>query len=98
MYNVQSEEAIIRIGTRYFVYHFETDMLLEFIHTYPTLDAFLDLASQWEGPLCQAYTLTPFVHRETDVTPDNYYDEVDRWDEELKRARAAQASRSAPLN
>ncbi|PBL01543.1 hypothetical protein ARMGADRAFT_1023012 [Armillaria gallica] len=98
MYNVRSEEAIIRISTRYFVYHFETDMLLEFIHTYPTLDAFLDLASQWDGPLCHAYTLTPFVQRETDVTPDNYYDEVERWDEELKMVRAAHASRSAPLN
>ncbi|KAK0217565.1 hypothetical protein EDD85DRAFT_362082 [Armillaria nabsnona] len=91
MYNESSEEAVIRIGTRYFVYHFETDMLLEFLHTYLTLDAFLDLARQWEGPLSQAYTLTPFVGRETDVTPDNYYEEVEKWEEEKEKAKAAHA-------
>ncbi|PBK72042.1 hypothetical protein ARMSODRAFT_1082563 [Armillaria solidipes] len=90
MYNVQSDNAVIRIGSRYFVYHFDTDVLLEFIHTYPTLDAFLYLARQWGGPLSR-HTLTPFVEVKMDVTPDNYYDEVDRWDEELKRVRAAHA-------
>ncbi len=47
MFHGQSDEVVIRIGTRYFMYNFETEVLLEFIHTYPTVDAFLELARQW---------------------------------------------------
>ncbi len=47
MFHGQSDEVVIRIGTRYFMYNFETEILLEFIHTYPTVDAFLELARQW---------------------------------------------------
>ncbi len=47
MFHGRSDEVVIRIGTRYFMYNFETEILLEFIHTYPTLDAFLELARQW---------------------------------------------------
>lgn len=74
-----------------FVFNFETDVLFEFIHSYPTLDAFLDLARQWKGPLSRAYALTPFVEREMYVTPNNYYKEVEKWDEEVKRVTAAHA-------
>ncbi|KAK0435859.1 hypothetical protein EV421DRAFT_2022317 [Armillaria borealis] len=76
---------------------FETDILLEFIHTYPTLDAFLDLARQWGSMASETYTgLTPFVERELVGTPlDDYYDGIKRWNEEVENARAAQALMSS---
>ncbi|KAK0211870.1 hypothetical protein IW262DRAFT_338110 [Armillaria fumosa] len=92
MYHRQFDEFIIRIGTRYFTYNFETEVLLEFIHAYPTLDAFLDLASQWDETLSQVCTLTPFVEKERFVTPYNYYEEVKKWEEEVAKARAADTS------
>ncbi|KAK0219534.1 hypothetical protein EDD85DRAFT_864972 [Armillaria nabsnona] len=91
MYHGHSDESVIRIGSRYFVFNFETDILFEFIHSYPTLDAFLDLARQWKGPLSRCYALTPFVEREMYVTPDNYYEGAEKWDEEVKRVTAVHA-------
>ncbi|PBK80198.1 hypothetical protein ARMGADRAFT_1040193 [Armillaria gallica] len=89
MFHGQSDETVIRIGTRYFMYNFETEVLLEFIHTYPTLDAFLELARQWGSMASETYTgLTPFVKWELGGTPDNYYDGVKRWEEEVNNARA----------
>ncbi|KAK0434855.1 uncharacterized protein EV420DRAFT_1488358 [Desarmillaria tabescens] len=96
MFHGLSDEAVIRISTWYFMYNFEMEILLEFIDTYPMLDAFLDLARQWGSLACQTYTeLTPFVEREVGGMPDNYYDEVKRWKEEVKKARAAQALMSS---
>ncbi|KAK0435895.1 hypothetical protein EV421DRAFT_1157685 [Armillaria borealis] len=92
MYHDMSDETVVRIGTRYFMYNFETDVLLEFIDTYPTLDAFLELARQWGSPACQTYDmLTPLVEREEDETTEDYYDRVKLWDEEVDSARAAHA-------
>ncbi|KAK0435578.1 uncharacterized protein EV420DRAFT_1653115 [Desarmillaria tabescens] len=92
MYHRNSDETVIRIGTWYFMYNFETEVLLEFIDTYPTLDAFLDLARHWGTPACETYTeLTPFVEREEDAMPEDYDDMVGLWIEEVKKVRAAQA-------
>ncbi len=97
MFHGQSDEVVIRIGTRYFMYNFETEILLEFIHTYPTLDAFLGLARQWGSMASETYTgLTPFVKWELGGTPESYYGGVKRWEEEVKNARAAQALMSSP--
>ncbi|KAK0209672.1 hypothetical protein IW262DRAFT_1468651 [Armillaria fumosa] len=86
MYKMRSHLAVIRASidhTQYYSFNLDTDFLLTLTEGYPTLEAFMEKASLWEGGDAGINAVTPFQPMEYDPKSRGLDEIYEEWDEDL---------------
>ncbi len=87
MHKIGSHLAVIRANqdtTEYYLYNFDTCMLIKFADTFPTLEAFMERARCWTGGDNQINSVTPFELMDFEPGPRDVIELEKDFDEALR--------------